>query len=43
MAQNRADYASTRPQADGAWVARVAEGSPAWEIGVEPGMTDRFR
>ena len=38
MEQKRADYASTRPQADGAWVASVAEGSPAWEIGVEPGM-----
>lgn len=36
--QGRADYASTRPQADGAWVAAVEEGSPAWEAGIEPGM-----
>ena len=36
--QTRADYASTRPQADGAWVATVEEGSPAWEAGIEPGM-----
>ena len=36
--QKRADYASTRPQADGAWVASVEEGSPAWEAGIEPGM-----
>ena len=36
--QKRADYASTRPQADGAWVARVEEGSPAWDAGIEPGM-----
>ncbi len=36
--QKRADYASTRPQADGAWVAAVEEGSPAWEAGIEPGM-----
>lgn len=36
--QKRADYASTREQADGAWVARVEEGSPAWEVGIEPGM-----
>ena len=36
--QKRADYASTRPQADGAWVAKVEEGSPAWEVGIEPGM-----
>ncbi|OUO35431.1 DUF512 domain-containing protein [Olsenella sp. An290] len=36
--QKRADYASTRPQADGAWVAFVEEGSPAWEAGIEPGM-----
>ncbi|WP_058270359.1 DUF512 domain-containing protein [Olsenella massiliensis] len=32
------DYASSRPQADGAWVAAVQEGSPAWEAGLEPGM-----
>ena len=36
--QKRADYASTRPQADGAWVARVEGGSPAWDAGIEPGM-----
>ena len=36
--QKRADYASTRPQANGAWVASVEEGSPAWEVGIEPGM-----
>ncbi|OUP39521.1 DUF512 domain-containing protein [Olsenella sp. An188] len=36
--QKRADYASTRPQTDGAWVAAVEEGSPAWEAGIEPGM-----
>ncbi len=36
--QKRADYASTKPQADGAWVAAVEEGSPAWEAGIEPGM-----
>lgn len=36
--QKRADYASTREQADGAWVASVEEGSPAWDAGIEPGM-----
>ena len=36
--QKRADYASTRPQATGAWVAAVEEGGPAWEAGIEPGM-----
>ena len=36
--QKRADYASTKPQADGAWVAKVEEGSPAWAAGIEPGM-----
>lgn len=36
--KKRADYASTRPQAQGAWVASVEEGSPAWEAGIEPGM-----
>ena len=36
--QKRADYASTRPQADGAWVTSVEDGSPAWEAGIEPGM-----
>ena len=34
----RADYASTRPQADGAWVASVEPGSPADDAGIEPGM-----
>lgn len=34
----RADYASTREQADGAWIAHVDEGSPAWEAGLEEGM-----
>lgn len=34
----RADYASTREQADGAWIAQVEEGSPAWEAGLEEGM-----
>ena len=36
--QKRADYASTRDRALGAWVASVEEGSPAWEAGIEPGM-----
>ena len=36
--QKRADYASTREQVMGAWVARVEEGSPAWDAGIEPGM-----
>ena len=36
--QGRADYASTRDRALGAWVAAVEEGSPAWEAGIEPGM-----
>ncbi len=36
--RQRADYASTRPRADGAWVASVEQGSPAWEAGVEAGM-----
>ena len=36
--QGRADYASTRPQATGAVVASVEEGSPAWEAGIQPGM-----
>lgn len=36
--QKRADYASTRERATGAWVAAVEEGSPAWEAGIEPGM-----
>ena len=34
----RADYASTRPQADGAWIASVEPGSPADDAGLEPGM-----
>ncbi|MBP3883675.1 MAG: DUF512 domain-containing protein [Olsenella sp.] len=34
----RSDYASTRPQADGAWIKSVEDGSPAWEAGLEPGM-----
>lgn len=34
----RADYASTRGQADGAWIASVVDGSPAWEAGLEAGM-----
>ena len=34
----RADYASTRERAVGAWIATVEEGSPAWEAGLEPGM-----
>ena len=38
LEQKRADYASTREQADGAWIASVEEGSPAWEAGLEPGM-----
>ena len=36
--ERRADYASTRERAQGAWVARVEDGSPAWEAGLEPGM-----
>ena len=36
--QKRADYASTRERADGAWIASVIEGSPAWEAGLEVGM-----
>ncbi|MBM6774146.1 DUF512 domain-containing protein [Olsenella profusa] len=36
--QKRADYASTRPKANGAWVAAVERDSPAWEAGIEPGM-----
>ncbi len=36
--QKRADYASTRERTDGAWVAKVEEGSPAWDAGIEPGM-----
>ena len=36
--QVRADYASTRAPATGAWVASVEEGSPAWEAGIEAGM-----
>ena len=35
---SRSDYASTKPQADGAWVASVEPGSPADDAGIEPGM-----
>lgn len=35
---SRSDYASTKPQADGAWVASVEPGSPAYDAGIEPGM-----
>ena len=38
MPGKRADYASTRERTDGAWIARVEDGSPAWEAGLEPGM-----
>ena len=34
----RADYASTREQADGAWISHVEDGSPAWDAGLEEGM-----
>lgn len=34
----RADYASTKPQVLGAWVASVVPGSPADDAGIEPGM-----
>lgn len=34
----RADYASTRERANGAWIARIEPNSPAWEAGLEPGM-----
>ena len=37
-AGKRADYASTRPQAQGAWVASVEPGSPADDAGIEEGM-----
>ena len=37
-AERRSDYASTRERVDGAWIARVEDGSPAWEAGLEPGM-----
>lgn len=36
--QKRADYASTKEQVIGAWVAKVEDQSPAWEAGIEPGM-----
>lgn len=36
--KGRADYASTKPQVLGAWVAQVEPGSPADDAGVEPGM-----
>lgn len=38
MTRDRADYASTRERALGAWVQSVEEDSPAWEAGIEPGM-----
>ncbi len=38
MTEQRADYASSRPQASGAWVESVEEESPAWVAGIEPGM-----
>ncbi len=34
----RADYGSAQGETLGAWVASVAEGSPAWAAGIEPGM-----
>jgi len=34
----RADYASTRPRATGAWIASVEPGSPADDAGLEAGM-----
>lgn len=37
-AERRADYASTRERVRGAWIAHVADGSPAWEAGLEAGM-----
>lgn len=36
--QKRADYASTKEQVIGAWVAKVEDQSPSWEAGIEPGM-----
>lgn len=36
--ERRADYASTRERVDGAWIASIEDGSPAWEAGLEPGM-----
>ncbi|MBR3158178.1 MAG: DUF512 domain-containing protein [Atopobiaceae bacterium] len=36
--ERRADYASTRERVQGAWIAQVEDGSPAWEAGLEPGM-----
>lgn len=38
VARRRADYASTRERAQGAWVQSVVPGSPAWNAGIEPGM-----
>lgn len=35
---SRSDYASTKPLADGAWVASVEPESPAYDAGIEPGM-----
>ena len=37
-AQARADYAPSRESGQGAWVIAVREESPAWAVGVEPGM-----
>jgi putative radical SAM enzyme (TIGR03279 family) len=34
----RSDYASTKPQVEGAWIKSIEDGSPAWEAGLEPGM-----
>ena len=34
----RSDYASTRPQIEGAWVGAVEPGSPADDAGIEVGM-----
>ncbi len=36
--EKRADYAPSRLPGYGAVVSRVEEGSPAWEVGLEPGM-----
>ena len=36
--EKRADYASTKERELGAWIKSVEEGSPAWEVGLEPGM-----
>ena len=36
--ETRADYARSRLPDQGATVASVEDGSPAWEVGLEPGM-----